>query len=168
MQSLNLVRHQIANYFPTRVPELPKATISTLSGEASTAKLSIAASIDGGLSFTKRVSTNDSVSIEAEVVIDERHIGSQGSIFVLVGLQGQGLYQLNELGELEKWDRTLEGLIAFSGKRALRNFEHLTILDGFRFGEAFSDQKLAVYIAYSAESSGELVYTREPYLLSIE
>jgi len=168
VQSLNLVRHQIANYFPTRVPELPKATISTLSGEASTAKLSIAASIDGGLSFTKRVSTNDSVSIEAEVVIDERHIGSQGGIFVLVGLQGQGLYQLNELGELEKWDRTLEGLIAFSGKRELRNLEHLTIMDGFRFGEAFSDQKLVVYIAYSAESSGELVYTREPYLLSIE
>jgi hypothetical protein len=168
VQSLNLVRHQIANYFPTRVPELPKATISTRSGEASTAKLSIAASNDGGLSFTKRVSTTDSVSIEAEVEIDERHVGLQGSIFMLIGLQGQGLYQLNELGELEKWDRTPEGLIAFSGKRALRKLEHLTILDGFRFGQAFSNQKLVVYIAYWVESSGELVYTREPYLLSVE
>ncbi|MDA1291308.1 MAG: M12 family metallo-peptidase [Proteobacteria bacterium] len=168
VQSLNLVRHQIANYFPTRVPELPKATIYTRSGEASTAKLSIAASNDGGLSFTKRASTTDSVSIEAEVEIDERHVGLQGSIFMLIGLQGQGLYQLNELGELEKWDRTPEGLIAFSGKRALRKLEHLTILDGFRFGQAFSNQKLVVYIAYWVESSGELVYTREPYLLSVE
>jgi hypothetical protein len=168
VQSLNLVRHQIANYFPTRVPELPKATISTLSGEASTANISIAASQDGGLSFTQKVSTTDSVSLEADVEIDEQHIGLRGSIYVLIGLEGQGFYQLNELGELEEWDRTLEGLIAFSDKRALRKLEHLTILDGFRFSQAFSNQKLAVYVGYWVESSGELVYMREPYLLSIE
>jgi hypothetical protein len=168
VQSLNLVRHQIANYFPTRVPELPKATISTRSGEASTANISIAASSDGGLSFTKKVSNTDSVSLDSEVEIDERHVGLHGSIYVLIGLEGQGFYQLNESGELEEWDKTLEGLIAFSGKRALRKLEHLTILDGFRFGQAFSNQKLAVYVAYWVESIGELVYTGEPYLLSIE
>ena len=168
VQSLNLVRHQIANYFPTRVPELPKATISTLSGEASTANISIAASQDGGLSFTQKVSTTDSVSLESDVEIDEQHIGLRGGIYVLIGLEGHGLYQLNELGELEEWDRTLEGLIAFSNKRALRKLEHLTILDGFRFSQAFSNQKLAVYVAYWVESSGELVYMQEPYLLSIE
>jgi hypothetical protein len=59
-------------------------------------------------------------------------------------------------------------LVAFSDKRALRKHEHLTILDGFRFGQAFSNHKLAVYVAYSVESSGELVYMREPHLLGIE
>ena len=168
VQSLNLVRHQIANYFPTRVPDLPEKTISTRSGEASTAKISIAASSDGGLSFTKKVSNIDSVSLEADVEIDVRHVGLHGSIYVLIGLEGQGFYQLNESGELEEWDKTLEGLIAFSGKRPLRTLEHLTLLDGFRFGPAFSNQKLAVYIAYWVESSGELVYTREPHQFSIE
>ena len=95
-------------------------------------------------------------------------MGCAVSIYVLIGLEGHGLYQLNELGELEQWDRTLEGLIAFSNKRALRKLEHLTILDGFRFSQAFSNQKLAVYVAYWVESSGELVYMQEPYLLSIE
>lgn len=168
VQSLNLVRHQIANYFPTRVPELPKVTISTLSGEASTANISIAASLDGGLSFTQKVSATDWVSLEANVEIDEQHIGLSGSIYLLIGLEDQGFYQLNELGELEEWDGALEGLIAFGDKRALRKLEHLTILDGFRFGQGFSNQKLAVYVAYWVESSGELVYMREPYLLSIE
>jgi len=168
VKSLNLVRHQIANYFPTQVPELPSATISTYSGEASTANISIAASRDDGLSFTQEVGATDSVSLEANVEIDERHVGLHGSIYVLIGLEGQGLFQLNELGELEEWDSTIEGLIAFSGKRSLRKLEHLTILDGFRFGQEFSNQKLAVYVAYWVESSGELVYTREPYLLSIE
>ena len=168
MQSLNLVRHQIANYFPTQVPNLPSAAISTLSGETSAASISIAASRDGGLSFTKGVATTDSVSLEAQVQIDEQHVGQPGGIYVLIGLEGQGLHQLNKLGELEEWDNTVEGLIAFSDNRSLRRLEHLTILNGFRFGQAFSNQKLAVYVAYWAENSGELVYTRDPYLLSIE
>lgn len=168
VQSLNLVRHQIANYFPTRVPELPNAVISTLSGETSTAAISIAASRDGGLSFTKAVAVTDSVSLEANVQIDERHVGERGGIYVLIGLEGGGLYQLNELGELEEWDETLDGLIAFSGKRSLRRLEHLTIMDGFRFDPAFSNRQLAVFVAYWVESSGELVYTREPYLLGIK
>ena len=168
VQSLNLVRHQVANYFPTQVPDLPNATISTLSGEGSAANISIAASRDGGLSLTKKVDTTDLVSLDANVQIDERHIGLRGGIFVLIGLEDQGLYQLNKLGVLEEWDNTLEGLVAFGGRRALRMLEHLTILDGFRFDQGFSNQKLAVYIAYWVENSGELVYMREPYLLSID
>lgn len=166
--SLNLVRHQIANYFPTRVQELPDATISTRSGEASDATISIAASRDGGLSLTDSVAPNDPVYLEAEVRLDGQHIGESGGIYVLIGLQGQGLFQLNSFGELEEWDRTLEGLIAFSGNHSLRALEHLTIMDGFRFGPAFSGQQLAVFVAYWVQSSGELVYTREPYLLDIE
>ena len=88
--------------------------------------------------------------------------------YVLVGLKGQGLYQLNQQGEPEEWDSTVEGLIAFGGKRSLHKLEHLTIMDGFRFGSAFSNQLLLVYVAYWVESSGELVYTREPFELSID
>ncbi len=168
VKSLNLVRHQIARYFPTRVPDLPRATISTRSGVESAASIAIAASRDGGLSFTKSVDASDSVGLEAAVEIDSRHVGEQGSIYVLIGLAGQGLFQLNAAGELEEWDNTIEGLMAFSGKRALRQLEHLTIMDGFRFGAAFANQQLAVFVAYWVESDGELVYTREPYLLSIQ
>ena len=168
MQSLNLVRHQIANYFPTQVPDLPGITISTLSGEASAATISIAASRDGGLSFSNSVSNSDSVSLEANVEVDPRHIGEHGGIYVLVGLKGQSLFQLNQLGELEEWDGTVEGLIAFGGQRSLRKLEHLTIMDGFRLGSAFSNQQLSVYVAYWVESGGELVYTEEPFELRIQ
>lgn len=168
VQSLNLVRHQIANYRPTQVPDLPGTNISTLSGEASTASISIAASRDGGLSFSSNVATSDSVNIEAQVQIDPQHIGRNGGIFVLFGLQGQGLFQLNAAGGLAEWDETVDGLIPFGGLRELRRLEHLTILDGFRFTPAFAGQQLAVYIAYWVESDGELVYTREPFLLSIQ
>lgn len=171
VQSLNLVRHQIANYYPTRVPDLPGTNISTLSGEASAASISIAASRDGGLSFSNTVSASDSVNIEGQVRIDERHVGSRGGIYVLIGLKGRGLFQLNAVGDLEEWDTTLEGLIAYGGMRDLRQLEHLTIMDGFRFGSEFSGQQLAVFIAYRVEGNEEneeVVYTREPFLLSIQ
>ena len=111
------------------------------------------------MSFSNSVSNSDSVSLEADVEVDPRHIGEHGGIYVLIGLKGQGLFQLNQLGELEEWDGTVEGLIAFGGQRSLRKLEHLTIMDGFRLGSAFSNQQLSVYVAYWVESSGELVYT---------
>ena len=98
VQSLNLVRHQVANYFPTKVPDLPSTAVSTLSGEVSAATISIAASRDGGLTFSTIVSASDSVDLEANVQIDPRHIDLNGGIYVLVGLEGLGLYQLNEVG----------------------------------------------------------------------
>ncbi len=167
VQSLNLVRHQIANYYPTRVPDLPATAISTLSGEPTGANISIAASSDGGLTFANLVTTRDSVNLEANVEIDKSHLGMHGAIFVLIGLDGQDFFQLNEVGELEEWDKTVEGLIAFSGLKSLRQSEHLTIMDGFRFGSAFSNRRLSVFIAYWVESTGELVYTRSPFTLSI-
>lgn len=167
VQSLNLVRHQVAGFYPTKVPDLPDAQLSTLSGAASSANISIAASSDGGLSFSNSVAISDSVDLEASVLIDDLHVGQQGGIYVLIGLEGEGLFQLNANGELEAWDNTVEGLIAFSGKNALRKIERLTIMDGFRFGAAFKNRQLTVYVAYWAEDSEELVYTREPYLLNI-
>lgn len=168
VQSLNLVRHQIANYRPTQVPDLPGTNVSTLSGQASAATISIAASRDGGLSYSSSVAVQDTVSIEGEVEIDAQHVGRHGGIYVLFGLEGQGLFQINASGGFEQWDETVQGLIAFGGMRDLRRLEHLTIMDGFRFTPAFSGQQLAVYIAYWVESNGELVYTREPFLLSIQ
>jgi len=168
VQSLNLVRHQIANYRSTQVPDLPGTNITTLSGQASAASISIAASRDGGLSYSSDVAVQDTVNIEGEIKIDAQHVGLHGGIYVLFGLEGQGLFQLNASGGFEQWDETVEGLIAFGGMRDLRRLEHLTIMDGFRFTPAFSGQQLAVYIAYWVESNGELVYTREPFLLSIQ
>lgn len=168
VQSLNLVRHQIANYFPTRVPDLPNTNVTTLSGAASSANIAIAASRDGGLTFASSVSVSDAVNLEAKIQIDERHVGMHGAIYVLIGLEGQGgLYQLNEVGELVEWDNSARSLIAFSGERKLRSSEYLTIMDGFSFGSAFSNQQLAVFVAYWVESADEVVYTRDPFLLRI-
>ncbi len=167
VQSLNLVRHQIANYYPTRVPDLPVTAISTLSGKSGDATISIAASSDGGLTFTNLVTTIDSVSLTANVEIDKRHLGMYGAIFVLVSLDGQDFFQFNEVGGIEEWDKTVEGLIAFSGLKFLRQSERVTIIDGFRFDPAFSNRRLFVYVAYWVESTGEVVYTRNPFTLNI-
>ena len=167
VRSLNLVRHQIANYYPSQVPDLPDSAIATLSGESSGARISVAASTDRGLSFADSVSTADLVYLEAEIEIDSRHQGKQGGIFVLVGLDEQVLFQLSESGELQAWDKTIEGLMPFNGLRLLRRLEYLTIANGFRFSSKFSGQQLSVFIAYQVEGTDELVYTPNPFKLHI-
>lgn len=168
VRSLNLVRHQIANYYPSQVPDLPDSTIATLSGESSAARISVAASTDRGLSFADSFSAADLVYLEAEVELDPRHQGEQGGIFLLVGLNEQVLFQLSESGELQAWDKTVEGLIPFNGSRLLRRLEYLTIANGFRFGSEFSGQQLSVFIAYRVEGTDELVYTANPFRLRID
>lgn len=173
VQSLNLVRHQIANYFPTRVPDMPNATVTSLSGEATNASIAIAASKDGGLSFSNTFSTDNFIDVVADVRVDDKHIGLNGGIHILIGLLGQGLFQINEVGEFEAWNGRLDGLIAFNGIGPLRQLEHLILINDYRFDESLSGEQLTLYVAYQvidpgATDSGEIVYTSTPFMLSIE
>ncbi len=168
VQSLNLVRHQIANYFPTQVPDMPNTAIATLSGEATNASIAIAASKDNGLSFSNNFTTSDIIDVLVDVRVDDKHIGMNGSIHILIGQTDQGLYQINEVGELEAWNETLDELIAFNGIGPLRQLEHLTLIDDYRFDESLSGQQLTLYVAYQVIETGEIVYTSSPFLLTIE
>lgn len=168
VQSLNLVRYQVANYFPTRVPDIPSAEITSLSGEVTNATIAVAASRDGGLSFSSSFSTRDFIDVMADVRVDDNHVGFEGGIHILIGLQGEGLFQINEAGELETWNGTLDGLISFNGIGPLRQLEHLTLISNYRFDESLSGEQLTLYVAYRVIETGEIVYTSTPFMLNIE
>lgn len=170
VRSLNLVRHQIANYFPTRVPDIPNAEVTTLSGDATNASIAIAASNDDGLSFSNSFSTSNFIDVMADIRVDDKHIGLDGGVHILIGLLGQGLFQINELGELEEWNGRIDGLIGFNGIGPLRQLEHLTLINNYRFDESLSGEQLTLYVAYSVIDTGELelVYTSTPFMLHVQ
>ena len=162
VQSLNLVRHQIANYFPTIVPELPTTSVAALSGSTN-AVIAIAASKDQGLSFSNRFSPEDLVDLTATISVDDRHIGETGAIHVLVGeFGGEALYQLNGRGELVLWDGRLESLVPVGGARTLPSDERLQLLDSFQFDPSLVGRNLVVYIAYQVYAADDLIYTDAP------
>ena len=165
--SLNLVRHQIANYTAVTVPDLPTTAVATFSGESTTATIAIAASRDDGLSYSEIITTSDEVDIVANIEVDDRHVGSDGSFHVLVALRNSDLYQIDETGALTVWDGSLSSLYAASGTHQLREQELFSIVNGYRFDEALVGQDLLIYVAYKLPGVGDLVYTANPLVLQI-
>lgn len=167
VQSLNLVRHQIANYFPTRVPEMPSAAIATLSGEVTNASIAVAASKDGGLNFSNTFTTSNFIEVMADVRVDDRHVGMNGSIHIFIGLLDQGLFQINDAGEFESWDETLDTLLSFNGIGPLRQLEHLSLIRNYRFDDSLAGERVTLYVAYRVIETGEIVYTSTPFVMTI-
>jgi len=168
VQSLNIVRHQIANFFVTTVPDLPAMPVAAISGEQTNAVIAIAASLDDGLSFSNTVTPMDSVDLIADIRVDDRHVGMDGSLHVLVGTVDQGLYQLSNSGELASWDGSIDGLLPLDGIGPLSTREHMIILDDYRFDASLVGQQLLIYIAYKIAATGNIVYMVNPLLLTIE
>ena len=167
VQALNIVRHQIANYRPTVVPDLPATSVKSLNGTTS-AVISIAASRDEGLSFSTEFSPDDKVDMSVVIQVDERHIGSEGSLHVLVGQRGRGqFYQPDENGQLSVWDGSLDGLIPLDDVRVLNSEERLALLNGFRFGNELIGMDLVVYVGYRVFDTDDFVYTDSPFTLKI-
>lgn len=167
VQSLNLVRHQIANYYPTSVPDLPTTSVAALSGSTN-AVIAIAASKDQGLSFSNQFSPDDLVDMTTTISVDDRHIGESGAIHVLVGeLGADQLYQLNGEGELVLWDGELSSLVPVGGTRVLPRDERLQLLDSFQFDSGLVGRNLVVYVAYQVYEAGDLIYTDAPLRFEI-
>ena len=168
VQALNLVRQQIASYRRTTLPDLPLVPVASLSGNSTEATIAIAASRDSGFSFSDQFTPQDKVDLSAVITVDERHIGSPGSIHVLMGEEGTDtLFQLTPQGELLRWDSRIESLISLAGIRRLNPEERLSLLNRFSFGEDLIGIRLVIYIAYWVPDHDEIVYTRNPLTLRV-
>ena len=168
VQSLNLVRHQIANFTPSTVPDLPRRQVASISGESTAAAIAVAASKDEGLSFSEVFTPSDRVSISANILLDPAHIGKVGTLHVLVGLKGEAdLYQLNSNAELERWDGQPETLLPLSQPRILNAEENLALLQNYQLSSTLAGLELVLYVAYQIPKSGVLIYTSSPMPLRV-
>lgn len=167
VRTLNLVRQQIAAYYPTMVPDLPSASVTGTSGQSIDARIAMAASTDGGLSYSNRVNPLQSLDVVADVTVDSHHIGMLGSVHVLVGVENIGYLQLDAAGNLVNWDGTQENLTPATNAAVLRKQERLTILRNFHLPQSLVGEQVAVYVAYQVAATGEVVYTQQPLLLDV-
>lgn len=164
---LNLVRHQIASYFPTRVPMLPARHVVNSNGTPTDARIALAASVDKGLSYVSAVTTKDSIDVNLSLIVDSRHIGRTGVMYVLVTLDGKTFFLLDKAGRISHWDGSIAGLVSFGPAAALQPVEYVRIVNAARFGNDLVNQRLQVYIAYRVLETEEVIYTTEPMTLEI-
>lgn len=167
VRALNITRHQIAQYFPTRVPYLPNRPLATLSGASTDARIAVAASVDRGLSYVSSVRLGDKIDVNLSLFVDSRHVGLQGKVFVIATLDGVNYIQLDEHGNISDWSGSITGLSGYRASSTLAPVEYLQIVNAASLGEEFVNRRLQIFIAYSIEDSGDLIYTAEPLSLDI-
>lgn len=165
--TLNTVRHQIAAYTPQRVPDLPQLILLSTSGRTPSAHIAVVATTDNGLSFTDRIEPGESVSIFADIALDPADVGTEGSMHVLIRMQDQSLFQLDEVGRLVAWDGSEGGLTAAVASGPLRPRERLSILQDFRFDAQAAGQVIEFFVAYQLAGFRDVVYTAEPLRLTV-
>lgn len=170
VRTLNLVRFQIADYMPTRMPQLPSRTVGSMTGARSNAHISLAAMVDGSLDYSYTVTPTQQLDINAGFYIDPVHVGQEGQFHVLADLSAAGLgyLQLEQSGRIHTWDGTAADLVPYRPSETLSPVEYLNILDNFQPLPELVGHPLVLYIAYQLPATGELVYTVEPLVVQIE
>lgn len=176
VRALNLVRFQIANYYPTRIAPLPSRQVASSAGTSTGSRIAMAATTDGGRSFVTRITPVDRIDLRAEFHIDDRHTGRQAVYHVVLYMGGQFL-QLTADGHLLDWDgQKIEALVPFrDGPETLSAHSVLSILEQIQAPADFIGSQLQFFVAYQlleesaagAKPSGELIYTTEPLILDI-
>lgn len=167
--ALNLVRFQVASYQPTKVAPLPGRLVGTFDGDATAARIAVAASTDKGLSHVDSVTPSQQIDITADFYVDPDHVGKLGQFHVLADLSaaGLGLIQLNERGELFNWDGNVANLVPFSAPVTMKPIEYLRILTDFTPVPELYGYPLVLFLAYQLPDTGELIYTLEPLIVNI-
>ena len=170
VRTLNLVRFQIADYMPTRMPLLPSRTVGSMTGSSSNAHISLAAMVDGSLDYSYTVTPTQQLDINAGFYIDPVHVGKQGQFHVLADLSaaGLGFLQLQQNGQIHSWNGSAADLVPYRPSETLSPVEYLNILDNFQPLPELVGHPLVLYIAYQLPATGELVYTVEPLVVQIE
>ena len=165
VRALNITRHQIAQYFPTRVPYLPSRPLATQTGTSTDARIAIAASVDKGLSYVSAVRPGVKLDVNLSLFVDSRHVGKAGDTFVLVTLDGENFVLLDSTGKLHDWDGSIAGLYPYRPRSTLASVEYLQVVNGAALGEEFLNRRVQIFIGYSVP--GEVIYTADPLTLDI-
>ena len=160
---LMVVTTMFANAEAAMPPQLAVANVSVIdpitaeaSLQSTTAEFYAGASIDKGLSYVSCVDPLDGVDLESSLVVENDHVGSAGSIYV-VAIVGEESYMLVD-DVFYSWDGLRDSLEPFATK-ALQATETINILDQVQFGPAGIEQgELAIYIGYELVSDLNKIY----------
>ena len=160
---LLVVTTLFANAEAAMPPQLAVANVSVIdpitaevSLQPTTAEFYAGASIDEGISYVSCVDPLDGVDLESSLVVENDHVGSAGSIYV-VAIVGEESYML--VGDVfYPWDGLRDSLEPFATK-TLQATETINILDQVQFGPAGIEQgELAIYIGYELVSDINKIY----------
>lgn len=141
------------------VPIESPLSITTLSGEGTTASLSCGDEANSGLLSRTLLSILD---LSCEFTVDAAHVGENGaSHIVVLWEEGGGFFQRNTDGSFSEWDGNLATLASFQ-QTTLPEVLTVPVFEAIDLGAlAVNQLDLVVFVAYSLSDFQKVVYSSE-------
>jgi hypothetical protein len=168
---LNLVKHQIAAYYPSLEQRLtPMPLTSTTAGET-TAQLRGGITLDDSETFTTLIGAASSPVMTTVLTPAPAHVGRLAVKYLVIRyFAGEDaiFLQLNTEGELLPWDGKLGNLIPATTAARLLETERYSLLRTTDLGTLLATNKrLSFYSAYKLLETNELLYTTRAHNVDV-
>tara|TARA_B100001057_G_scaffold332587_1_gene333020 strand:- start:3844 stop:6111 length:2268 start_codon:yes stop_codon:yes gene_type:complete len=113
--------------------------------------------------------SSDSIDVRATLFIPSEHQGIDGETYVVVSVEGVGLFYKDADGGYQAWNGDLATLQSLNGTRPLNSSEELIAFNDFiPSSVGLGSAKLNVYFAYAVPGTDVFVYSTNGIDLSIE
>ena len=126
------------------------------------------ASADGGLTYKSTFTAQDSISVNARLVLDPTQVGQNGKIYVLVQLSNGSRYSEKSNGQFVPFNGDLSQMPSYKSG-PLAAIEQISVIQNLKAqGTALAGQSFVVYVGYAlASTPGNIQYGSEPLRFSI-
>ena len=168
VSSLKLVKHQVANYFPSQENRIK--TIDAFSSEQGhiAAKVGLGAYDAAGTTFKSQFTATETVTLRMKITPLATQVGRQYIPHLVIFSDKKKLFQVTESSQIVAWQGSLDSLVASGPPRIMGKRALLDIVQALDLQSAgLLDQKVHAFVAYRMLDTGELVYGTSPFNFSV-
>ena len=165
VNTLNHSRFQIANRRTSKLIDT-----ATVSGDSSSLIMFGGATKNGVTdTLVSSYSPTDTVDVRATLQIPSQHQGDVGKTYVVISVDGIGLFFRDHTGSYIAWDGSVETLGGYIQSRALNSAEELIAFSDFVPADFGVDAAaMTIFFAYSVDNTDVFVYSAAGIPISIQ
>ena len=165
VNTLNHSRFQIANRRTSKL-----INTATVNGDSSSLIMFGGATKNGDTdTFVSDYSPSDTVDVRATLQIPSEHQGDVGKTYVVISVDGVGLFFRDHTGGYIAWDGSVETLGGYIQSRPLNSSEELIAFSDFVPADFGVDAAaMTIFFAYSVDNTDVFVYSAAGIPISIQ
>jgi len=137
-------------------------------GSPSSARFYVGARASSG-EYTNRFSSQDRLTVDAEIAVESVHVGRTGRLFVVAEANGE-LFLQAPSGSFQAWDGGVSSLVANSEEATLLETKNLAIFSDFSLAPLdAAGLQLNIFLGYSVSNAADtIIYSSTPFQIEIE
>lgn len=154
--------------FPCLAQLSPIGSAISSGGIPSSAKFYVGASSGTG-GYKNNFSSQELLSVQARIEVENSHVGGSGQVFVVVQANGE-LFLKNKAGDFQVWNGSVPTLVENSEEAILGETVDLTVLSELELAPLnLAGTRIDIYLGYSVKSTPDTIYySSTPFEIHID